>query len=213
MDYMLELLPVPLELHFVTLRFLLQIQVLLQELIPFSLTLALSFRHFFNNSSILNILRGQILQKLRKNCLLLGRIASARNLLQGDLDILFQVLYVPLFQIQVRHKLHILSFEKQILLGEVGAVHLLQQSSRIHLLHRELINFSLHFVHFGDQSFDLMILFFDKSAEQIVLAVLRLDAIEDLGYGFVFFFYYLFVNLDLLFSVNVFILAIQECTL
>lgn len=77
MNDVLELLSVSLQLHLVTLRFLLEIQVFLKQFIPPSLALTLPLGHLFYNPSVFYIFSRQVLQKLRENSLLLRSITSS----------------------------------------------------------------------------------------------------------------------------------------
>lgn len=111
-DYMLELLPVPLQLHLVTLCLLLEIKVLLQELVPPSLALALPLVHLFNYAPVFDVLRRQIFKQLSEDRLLLGTVTCVGDLLQRNLDVLLQVLDVTLFQVQVGRQLRVLPLEQ-----------------------------------------------------------------------------------------------------
>lgn len=70
-DDLLELLPMPLQLHLVALCFLLEVEVLLQQLVPSALALALALVHFLDYPPVLDVLCRQVLQQLSENGLLL----------------------------------------------------------------------------------------------------------------------------------------------
>lgn len=118
-DHMLELLSMPLQLHLVPLCLLLKVEILLQQLVPPPLALILPLRHLIDDPPILDVLGGEVLQQLRENGLLLGGVASARYLLQCDLDVLLQVLNVSLLEVQIGNQLGALLLKQQILLRKV----------------------------------------------------------------------------------------------
>ena len=155
-DDALELLALTLHLNGVRAVLLLQVEVLLQKLVPASLALTLSLAQLFDHATTSHVLVRQILEQLRKDAgVLLGarlKVRASRHgshSLHRNLDILLEVFSILLLGGQIVYKLLILPFQNQILLGKVRAVHLLDELLGVEVLQRHMIKRLLHLVHFG----------------------------------------------------------------
>lgn len=125
-DNLLVLFPLSLELKIVGVDVLLEIEVFLKKLVPSPRALGFPLLQLIDNSSVANVFLREVLQELAKDHRLLVHVLGISDSLQGHLHVLLEVIDVLLLQIELFDQLNILSFQNQVLFGEVLAPHLFQ---------------------------------------------------------------------------------------